>query len=96
MEKAEDKKLKEREKARERSLKKAEGRRRRRGGHENVSLKSLEEEEDIYIYRSREIAGREDERMRRQGRETDKTVTAVNWRKRKDKKRRERIRNRFR
>jgi hypothetical protein len=38
------------------------------------------------IYRSREIAGREDERIRRQGRETEKTVTAVDWRKRKDKK----------
>jgi hypothetical protein len=34
--------------------------------------------------------------MRRQGRGTEKTVTAVDWRKREDKKRRERIRNRVR
>ncbi len=34
-------------------MKEAEVRRRRRGGHENVSLKSLEEEEDIYIYREK-------------------------------------------
>jgi hypothetical protein len=58
MEKAEDKKLKEREKARERSLKKAEGGRRRRGGHENVNLKSLEEEEEIYIEVDKLLGGR--------------------------------------